>query len=161
MTVGRRRRGAAAPSARCSGQRAPDFLERLADATDLLPRVRLERQIELRRVERARHAEVLELLLRARDGETLFVEQALDQLDDLDVALAVEALLRARLGGRHPAELRLPIAQHVRLDAGDPADLADPVVPLAVASVGLRGRRALAPVASHRPPLSTRALRSC
>jgi len=105
-----------------------DPAQLLADAPVAGAVVGLDR--EAPRLERAADPHLAQLLARAGDGEALLVEQLLHQQDDVDVALAVEPLLRARLLGRHEAELGLPVAQHVGLHARDATHLADPVVAL-------------------------------
>jgi hypothetical protein len=67
-------------------------------------------------------------LSRALDREALCVQQVLDREDRLEIAAPVHALLRARLRRRHRLELGFPEAQHVRLDADQLRDLADPEV---------------------------------
>ena len=66
-----------------------------------------------------------ELLLRTGDREALVVEQLLDAQDRLDVLAPIDALAGAVLGRRQGRELRLPVAQDVRLGVGDLADLTD------------------------------------
>src|SRR4029453_4850687 len=125
-------------------QQGLDRLELLADP--LVPRrvVDLEAEIELRGLERLRDAELAQALARAGDREALLVEEALQQEDHFDVAVPIQALLRARLGGCHPAELGLPVAEHVCLHAGESAHLADAVVALgALLGAGRIGRRLL------------------
>src|SRR5699024_1286700 len=63
----------------------------------------------------------------ALDGVALLVHQVLDQRDELQVALAVDADSGAVLRGIQRRELRLPVAQHVRLDPEEVAHLADRV----------------------------------
>src|SRR3982074_1942142 len=84
------------------GQRAPRFGLQLAGATILL-----------------------DLLARALDRVFLGVQEMLHQHDELDLAPLVHAIARAVLGGIEEAELTLPIAQHVRLQVGELADLTD------------------------------------
>src|SRR6267143_892159 len=84
------------------GQRAPCFGLELAGATILF-----------------------DLLARAFDRVFLGVEQMLHQHDQLDLATLVDPIARAVLGGIQEAELTLPVAQHVRLQVGELADLAD------------------------------------
>src|SRR5262249_29128795 len=83
---------------------------------------------EAARLERGADTHLAQLLARTGDRVALAVEQLLDQQDHLDVALAVQALLRPRFVRRHPPELGLPVTQAVGLHARDPAHLADPVV---------------------------------
>src|SRR5882672_1483399 len=84
------------------GQRAPCFGLELAGATILF-----------------------DLPARAFDRVFLGVEQMLHQHNQLDLATLVDAIARAVLGGIQEAELTLPVAQHVRLQVGELADLAD------------------------------------
>src|SRR2546427_2481000 len=84
------------------GQRAPRFGLELAGTTILF-----------------------DLLARAFDRGFLGVQQVLDEHDQLDLAPLVDAIARAVLGGIQEPELALPIAQHVRLQVGELADLAD------------------------------------
>src|SRR2546429_9140254 len=76
-------------------------------------------------LELARAAILLDLLAGALDGVLLRVEQVLDQHDQLDLAPLVHAVAGAILGGVEEAELALPVAQHVRLEIGELAHLAD------------------------------------
>src|SRR5258708_6019170 len=73
----------------------------------------------------ARAAVLLDLLARALDGVLLGVEQVLDQHDQLDLAPLVDAVAGAVLRRVQEPELALPVAQHVRLQVGELADLAD------------------------------------
>src|SRR2546426_5202069 len=84
------------------GQRAPRFGLELAGTTILF-----------------------DLLARAFDRVFLGVQQVLDEHDQVDLAPLVDAIARAVLGGIQEPELALPIAQHVRLQVGELADLAD------------------------------------
>src|SRR2546426_300532 len=68
---------------------------------------------------------LLDLLARAFDRVFLGVQQVLHEHDQLDLAPLVHAIARAVLGGIEEAELALPVAQHVRLQIGELADLAD------------------------------------
>src|SRR5690348_14830039 len=61
----------------------------------------------------------------AFDGVALGVEEAADLEQRLDVLAAVEAMSGARLAGPQDAELALPVAQHVGLDADQARNLAD------------------------------------
>src|SRR5882672_6181302 len=76
-------------------------------------------------LELARAAVLLDLLARAFDRVLLGVEQVLHEHDQLDLAPLVHAIAGAILGGIQEPELTLPIAQHVRLQVGELADLAD------------------------------------
>src|SRR5262245_18821501 len=59
------------------------------------------------------------------DRVALRVQQATDLEEGLDVLPAIPTLLGLRLDGAHQAELGLPVAQHVGLDAEEPRHLAD------------------------------------
>src|SRR2546425_449108 len=76
-------------------------------------------------LELAGAAILLDLLARAFDRVFLGVQQVLHQHDQLDLATLVHAIARAVLGGIQEAELTLPVAQHVRLQVGELAHLAD------------------------------------
>src|SRR3989441_3668226 len=106
-------------------------------------------------LELAGAAILLDLLARAFDRVFLGVQQVLHQHDQLDLATLVHAIARAVLGGIQEAELTLPVAQHVRLQVGELAHLADREELL-----NRLGRRA----AAHRSPspsaLSSRSMRS-
>ena len=71
---------------------------------------------------------VLQLLLQLRpgalDGEPLFVKEALDFQERLDVLSLVHPVLGSILRGSD-AELGFPETQNVRLHSQDPTDLAD------------------------------------
>src|SRR5437016_6506119 len=77
------------------------------------------------RLELTRATILLDLLASALDGVLLRVEQVLDQHDQLDLAPLVHAVAGAVLGGVQKAELAFPVAQHVRLQIGELAHLAD------------------------------------
>src|SRR5437016_7550833 len=66
---------------------------------------------------------LLDLLPRALDGVLLRVQQVLDQHDELDLAALVDAVPGAVLGWVQEPELALPIAEHVRVQVGELADL--------------------------------------
>src|SRR5881397_2502163 len=68
---------------------------------------------------------LFDLLARAFDRVFLGVQEVLDEHDQLDLATLVHAIARSILGGIQEAELTLPVAQHVRLQVGELADLAD------------------------------------
>src|SRR6266404_3434912 len=76
-------------------------------------------------LELARAAVLLDLLARAFDRVLLGVEQVFHEHDQLDLAPLVHTIAGAVLGGIQEPELTLPIAQHVRLQVGELADLAD------------------------------------
>src|SRR5919106_573414 len=77
------------------------------------------------RLELAGAAVLLDLLARPLDGVLLGVQQVLDQHDQLDLAPLVHAVARAVLGRIEEPELALPVAEHVRLQVRELADLAD------------------------------------
>src|SRR2546430_1887711 len=77
------------------------------------------------RLELARPAKLLDLLAGALDRVLLRVEQVLDQHDQLDLAPLVHPVAGAVLGGVQEPELAFPVAQHVRLEIGELAHLAD------------------------------------
>src|SRR5438309_10124357 len=77
------------------------------------------------RLELTRATILLDLLASALDGVLFRVEQVLDQHDQLDLAPLVHAVAGAVLGGVQKAELAFPVAQHVRLQIGELAHLAD------------------------------------
>src|SRR5437764_1396546 len=91
---------------------------------ELLDRLGGERAPRLG-LELARAAVLLDLLTRAFDRVLLRVEEMLDEHDQLDFAPLVHAIAGAILGGIQEAELAFPVAQHVRLEIGELADLAD------------------------------------
>ena len=63
--------------------------------------------------------------LRTSDRVLVFVKQLFNPQRHLDVALAIHALSGAILLRREHRKLRLPVAQHVRLDAREFANFAD------------------------------------
>src|SRR5207253_11208725 len=77
------------------------------------------------RLELARAPVLLDLLPRALDRVFFGVEEMLDQHDELDLPPLVDAIPRPVLGRIKEAELALPVPQHVRLEIGELADLAD------------------------------------
>src|SRR6266545_4088922 len=93
-------------------------------------------------LELARATVLLDFLARALDRVFLRVQQVFHEHDQLDLAPLVHAIARAILGGIEKTELALPVAQHVRLQVGELADLADREELLD----GLGG------CAAHRPP---------
>src|SRR5437764_15181107 len=107
------------------------------------------------RLELARPAKLLDLLAGALDRVLLRVEQVLDQHDQLDLAPLVHPVAGAVLGGVQEPELAFPVAQHVRLEIGELAHLADREELLD------RLRRAHRPPPSlpPRPPLRARPIR--
>src|SRR6266487_18739 len=72
-----------------------------------------------------RAAVLLDLLARAFDRVFLSVQEVLHEHDQLDLAPLVHAIPRAVFGGIEEPELTLPVAQHVRLQVGELAHLAD------------------------------------
>ena len=95
-------------------------------------RPRLRRHLRLERLPRAGPqlagaAVLVDPLARAVDGELLGVEQVLHQHDQLHFPALVHPVARPVLGRVEEAELALPVAQHVRLEIGQRADLADRV----------------------------------
>src|SRR5437773_12350302 len=101
-------------------------------------------------LELARATVLLDLLARALDRVFLRVQQVFHEHDQLDLAPLVHAIARAILGGIEETELTLPVAQHVRFQVGEVADLADREELLD----GLGG------CAAHRPPPSPSAFSS-
>src|SRR6266853_863758 len=77
------------------------------------------------RLELARAAVLLDLLSRPVDRVLLRVQEVLHQHDQLDLAPLVDTVTGAVLGGAQEAELAFPVPQHVRLEVGELADLAD------------------------------------
>jgi len=61
------------------------------------------------------HGRFTEFLPSSGDREPLFVQKVLKSHHQLDVLAAVQALLRATLDRPKGAELRLPVAKHMRL----------------------------------------------
>src|SRR5688572_24426086 len=111
------------------------------------------------RLELARAAVLLDLLARPFDRVLLRVEQMLDEHDQLDLAPLIHAIARAILGGIQEPELALPVAQHVGLEVGELANLADRKELLN----GLRGlrRKLRRRHTAHRPSaFSSRSIRS-
>src|ERR687887_1291812 len=70
-------------------------------------------------------AVLLDLLARPLDRVLLRVQEMLHEHDQLDLAPLVHAVARTVLGGVEEAELAFPVAQHVRLQVGELAHLAD------------------------------------
>src|SRR2546426_9230609 len=81
-----------------------------------------ERSARLR-LQLARAAVLLDLLARALDRVLLGVQQVLDQHDQLDLAPLIHAVARAVLRRVQEPELTLPVAQDVRLEVRQLADL--------------------------------------
>ena len=67
---------------------------------------------------------------RATDGVALLVQQAADLADHQHVVALVVAAVAAALGRLQAGEFGFPVAQHVRLDVAQLADLADGEVAL-------------------------------
>src|SRR2546425_9430323 len=115
------------PSAR-PGIRRGGPLEQGEDRLQLQTEVldRLGRQGAPRlRLQLARATVLLDFLARALDRVFLRVQEVLDQHDQLDLASLVHPVARPVLGRVEEAELTLPVAQHVGLQVGELADLAD------------------------------------
>src|SRR5882762_5654172 len=93
---------------------------------------------------------LLDFLARALDRVFLRVQQMFHEHDQLDLAPLVHAIPRAILGRIEKTELALPVAQHVRLQVGELADLADREELL----------DGLGRCAAHRPPPSPSAFSS-
>src|SRR6267143_1522036 len=68
---------------------------------------------------------LLDFLARALDRVFLRVQEVLHEHDQLDLAPLVHAVPRAVLGRIQKAELTLPVAQYMRLEIGELANLAD------------------------------------
>src|SRR6266700_236526 len=68
---------------------------------------------------------LLDLLARPLDRVFLGVQQMLHQHDQLDLAPLIHPVAGPVLGGVQEAELALPVPQHVRLQVGELAHLAD------------------------------------
>src|SRR5688572_23607479 len=77
------------------------------------------------RLELTRATVLFDLLARPFDRVLLRVEQVFDEHDQLDLAPLIHAIAGAILGGIQKPELALPVTQHVRLQVGELADLAD------------------------------------
>lgn len=73
-------------------------------------------------------AELLQTLAGPFDGVFVFIEQALDEKDELDVVEVVGAVAGAVFLGAQLGKLGFPITQNVGFERGDPADFADGVV---------------------------------
>src|SRR6185312_267800 len=70
-------------------------------------------------------AMLIHFLACAVDRVLLRIEEVLHEHDQLDFAALVHAVARAILGRAQEPELALPVAQHVRLEAGQLAHFAD------------------------------------
>src|SRR5437660_523602 len=115
------------PSARPGigrGRSLEDRENRLELAAQVFHRLRGERAPCLG-FELTRAAVLLDLLTRPFDRVFLGIQQVLHQHDQLDLAPLIHAVPRAVFRGVQEAELALPVAQHVRLQIGELADLAD------------------------------------
>src|SRR2546425_8238165 len=115
------------PSAR-PGIRRGGPLEQGEDRLQLQTEVldRLGRQGAPRlRLQLARATVLLDFLARALDRVFLCVQEVLHQHDQLDLASLVHPVARPVLGRVEEAELTLPVPQHVGLQVGELADLAD------------------------------------
>src|SRR2546426_11893277 len=102
-------------------EKGEDRLEPHAQVLDRLGRQRAARL----RLELPAAPILLDLLARALDRVFLRIEQVLHQHDQLDLAPLVHAVPGAVLRGVQEAELALPVPQHVGLQVGQLADLAD------------------------------------
>src|SRR5213592_3100218 len=119
-TVGR-------PSARPGiGGRSPleQGEDRLQVGAQVLDRLRSERAPRLG-LELARAPVLLDLLTRALDRVLLRVQEVLHEHDQLDFAPLVDPVPGAVLRRIEEPELALPVAQHMRLEIRELADLAD------------------------------------
>src|SRR2546421_7298427 len=115
------------PSARPGigrGRSLEDRENRLELAAQVLHRLSGERAPCLG-LELTRAAVLLDLLTRPFDRVFLGVQQVLHQHDQLDLAALIHPVPRAVFRGVQKTELALPVAQHVRLQIGELADLAD------------------------------------
>src|SRR4051812_26473796 len=107
---------------------------------------------------------LVHLLPSALDGVLLRVEEMLHEQDQLHLAPLVHAVARTILGRIEEAELALPVPQHVGLEIGQLAHLADAEELLhglrgAHASCSARSSRAISsvtPRCAERPSKSTR-----
>ena len=66
-----------------------------------------------------------QMLARARNGEALFIEQALDFENRLDILAAIEAVAAGALDRLERGEFCLPESQHEGLGGRQAADFAD------------------------------------
>src|SRR5690242_3817634 len=98
--------------------------DRLEVRTQVLHRLRRERASRLR-LELARAAVLFDLLPRALDRVLLCVQEMLDKHDELDFAPLIHAVPRPVFGRVEEPKLALPVPQHVGLEIGELADLAD------------------------------------
>src|SRR6266571_1774104 len=115
------------PSARPGTGRSGPLEEgenRLQVGTQVFDRLRRERASCLG-LELTRSPVLLDLLTRAIDRVLLGVQEVLHEHDQLDLAPLVDAIPGAVLRGIVEPELTLPVAQHVRLQVGELAHLAD------------------------------------
>src|SRR6266705_131372 len=101
-----------------------DGEDRLELRTQVLHGLGRERAPRLR-LEVARAAVLLDLLARPFDRVLLRVEEMLHEHDQLDLAPLVHAVPGTVLCRVQEPELALPVAQHVRLQVGELAHLAD------------------------------------
>src|ERR1041385_9112860 len=92
--------------------------------TQVLDRLRRERASRLG-LELTRSPVLLDLLTRAVDRVLLGVQEVLHEHDQLDLAPLVDTISGAVLRGIEEPELTLPVSQHVRLQVGELAHLAD------------------------------------
>src|SRR6059058_174910 len=115
------------PSARLGTGRSGPLEEgenRLQVGTQVFDRLRRERASRLG-LELTRAPVLLDLLTRAIDRVLLGVQEVLHEHDQLDLAPLVDTIPGAVLRGIEEPELTLPVSQHVRLQVGELAHLAD------------------------------------
>ena len=91
------------------------------------------------RAERAFESDFADVFLRSLDSEALFVEQALDELQGLQILRRVKTMLGVRVAGTQERELGLPETQHVGFDPERLGRLTD-LEQLLGAGAGLSGR---------------------
>src|SRR5207247_11023498 len=98
--------------------------KRLQVGTPILYRPRRE-GASRRGLELTRAPVLLDLLTRAIDRVLLGIQEVLHEHDQLDLAPLVDTIPGAVLRGIEEPELTLPVSQHVRLQVGELAHLAD------------------------------------
>src|SRR6266567_488172 len=154
------------PSARPGTGRSGPLKEgenRLQISTQVLDRLRRERASRLW-LELTRSPVLLDLLTRAIDRVLLGVQEVLHEHDQLDLAPLVDAIPGAVLRGIEEPELTLPVSQHVRLQVGELAHLADREEFLhgmrCAHRLPRRPRRRSCPPPPHNSAFSSRSMRS-